>query len=105
MPKEGKITATVTVTNTGKMKGDEVVQMYIQDKFSQVTRPVKELEGFQRVTLEPNESKNVTFTIDSDMLAFYNLNMQKEAESGDFNLYIGSSSKDSDLKKTLFTLK
>ena len=105
MSKEGKIIATVTVTNTGKMKGDEVVQMYIQDKFSQVTRPVKELKGFQRVTLEPNESKNVTFTIDSDMLAFYNLNMQKEAESGDFNLYIGSSSKDSDLKKTLFTLK
>ena len=105
MSKNSKITATVKVTNLGKMKGDEVVQMYIQDKFSQVTRPIKELKGFQRITLEPNESKYVTFIIDSDMLAFYNLDMQKEAENGDFNLYIGNSSKDSDLKKALFTLK
>ena len=98
-------TLTVEVTNTGKMTGDEVVQLYIRDQFSSVTRPVKELKGFERITLKPGESRKVDFTISFDQLAFYNINMDYVVEQGTFEIMAGTSSRDEDLKKVILTVK
>ncbi|MFX0100449.1 MAG: beta-glucosidase BglX [Candidatus Hodarchaeota archaeon] len=84
--------ASIKVTNTGNVAGEEVVQLYIQDVVGSSVRPVKELKGFQKVPLEPGESKELKFTIDEVMLSFYNQDNQKVAEPGDFILYIGPSS-------------
>ncbi len=102
--KDGEtITATVTVTNTGRRKGDEVVQLYIRDLVGSVSRPVKELKGFERITLNPGESRDVTFTITPDMLKFYNFNLEYVNEPGEFDLMIGPNS--SDVKTVRFHLK
>lgn len=102
--KDGEtITATVTVTNTGRRKGDEVVQLYIRDLVGSVSRPVKELKGFERITLNPGESRDVTFTITPDMLKFYNFNLEYVNEPGEFDLMIGPNS--SDVKTVRFNLK
>ena len=102
--KDGEtITATVTVTNTGRRKGDEVVQLYIRDLVGSVSRPVKELKGFERITLDPGESRDVTFTITPDMLKFYNFNLEYVNEPGEFDLMIGPNS--SDVKTVRFNLK
>jgi len=92
---------SVEVKNTGKREGSEVVQMYIRDVVSSVTRPVKELKGFQKVLLRPGESKTVTFEITPDLLSFYDVNMKCVVEPGDFEIMVGNSSQDSDLKKVL----
>ena len=86
--------ASVTVTNTGERFGEEIVQLYIQDIFGSVVRPVKELKGFNKIALEPNESREVRFNISAADLAFYTVDMSYKAEPGDFKLYIGSSSED-----------
>lgn len=86
------IQATIEITNTSKIKGREVVQLYIQDKYASTTRPVKELKGFELVDLNPGETKAINFTIDEKMLEFYNASNQWIAEPGEFNLYIGNSS-------------
>ena len=91
------------VKNNGKYKGDEIVQLYIQDIYGSTTRPVKELKGFKRVSLNPGEENIVNFTLSSNDLAFYGENMTFSAEPGDFNIWVGGSSK-SGLKDT-FTLK
>ncbi|MDG2392875.1 MAG: glycoside hydrolase family 3 C-terminal domain-containing protein, partial [Thalassotalea sp.] len=96
--KDGSATVTVKVTNTSNVAGDEVVQLYINDNYSQVTRPVKELKGFERISLAAKETKQVSFAITPELLAYYNLAMQYGVEAGDFTLMIGSSSRDSDLK-------
>jgi beta-glucosidase len=83
---------TVDVTNTGNMKGDEVVEMYIHDLVASVTRPVKELKGFERISLNPGETKTVTFTITPDKLEFYNEEMKRVIEPGMFDIMVGSSS-------------
>ena len=83
---------TVDVTNTGNMKADEVVQLYIRDRVSSVTRPVMELKGFERVSLEPGETKQVTLPITPAALRFYDRNMQRVVESGTFDIMIGNSS-------------
>lgn len=102
--KDGEtITATVTVTNTGRRKGDEVVQLYIRDLVGSVSRPVKELKGFERITLNPGESRDVTFTITPDMLKFYNFNLEYVNEPGEFDLMIGPNS--SDVTTVRFNLK
>ena len=88
----GQATVSVTITNTGKVAGDEVVQLYIRDLVSSVTRPIKELKGFQRISLSPGESKVVTFTITPDKLSFLDLNMKRVVEPGDFDLMVGTSS-------------
>jgi beta-glucosidase len=88
------LTASVTVTNTGKVAGEEVVQLYVQDLFGSVTRPVKELKGFQKISLKPGESRTVTFTIKPADLAFYRLDMTFGTEPGDFKVYIGGNSRD-----------
>ena len=97
------ITVTVEVTNTGKINGEEIVQLYIRDKVSSATRPVKELKGYQRVALKAGETKTVSFTIDAKSLAFYDINMVYCVEPGEFIIMTGSSSNDKDLKLT--TLK
>jgi beta-glucosidase len=99
----GNLKLTVNLKNTGKVKGREVVQLYIRDLIASTTRPVKELKGFQLVDLEPGESKSVTFTIDESMLEFYNANRKWETEAGEFEVMTGGNSRD--LKKTTFTLK
>lgn len=88
----------VTIRNTGKYAGDEVAQLYIRDKFSQVTRPVKELKGFERVSLKPGEAREIDFEITPDMLAYYDLNMNWVVEPGGFNIMVGGSSRKRDLK-------
>jgi beta-glucosidase len=91
--KKGKsIEATVTVTDTGRREGEEVVQLYIRDLVGSVTRPVKLLKGFQKVFLRPGESTKVTFTITEDMLAFWRKDMTFGAEPGDFHAMVGGSS-------------
>ena len=99
----GVVTVTVEVTNTGKINGEEIVQLYIRDKVSSATRPVKELKGYQRVALKAGETKTVSFTIDAESLAFYDINMAYCVEPGEFIIMTGSSSNDKDLKLT--TLK
>ena len=88
------LTASVTVTNSGERFGEEVVQLYIQDMVGSVVRPVKELKGFEKIALKPRQSEKVTFTIGVDDLAFYTGDMSFKAESGEFRLFVGSSSED-----------
>ena len=93
--KKGKaIEATVTVTNVGSRSGEEIVQLYIRDLVSSVTRPVKLLKGFSKVSLAPGESKTVTFTIDDQMLSFWRHDMTFGTEEGDFKVMVGGSSDD-----------
>ena len=92
MSADETINAEITITNTGRVRGKEVVQMYIHDRYASATRPVRELKGFQIVELEPRESKTVTFKIDRSLLEFYSGNNRWEAESGDFDIYIGTNS-------------
>jgi beta-glucosidase len=89
----------VDVTNTGKVVGDEIVQLYIRDKVSSVTRPVKELKGFQRISLKPGETKTVILDITPAKLAFHNIDMKFIVEPGVFEIMTGSSSRDEDLRK------
>lgn len=86
------LTASVTVTNAGKLAGEEVVQLYIRDLVGSVTRPVKQLKGFEKISLAPGESREVTFEITNDMLSFYRQDMSFGSELGDFLVFIGGSS-------------
>ncbi|MHA7056386.1 beta-glucosidase BglX [Aquimarina sp. M1] len=88
----GSISVSVTLTNTGERKGKEVVQLYIRDLIGSLTRPVKELKGFELVELAPKESKTITFKINEEMIQFYTVNKKWEAEPGDFKIFIGGSS-------------
>lgn len=89
-----QIDVTVTVTNSGDMKGEEVVQLYIRDLVGSVTRPVKELKAFEKIALAPGESQQVNFTLSKDDLAFYTRNMEFKAEPGDFKVFVGTNSED-----------
>jgi len=97
------ITASVTITNTGKYDGEEVVQLYIRDLVGSITRPVKELKGFQKIKLKAGESKQVSFSININDLKFYNSELKFVSEPGDFILFIGTNS--NDVKETGFKLK
>jgi beta-glucosidase len=90
---------TVKVTNTGKMKGDEVVQLYIRDDYSSATRPVKELKGYKRITLDPGQSEIISFEIKPKMLSFYDAHMNYRVEPGNFTIMVGSSSNKNDLEE------
>jgi beta-glucosidase len=96
--------ALVDVTNTGKRAGSEVVQMYIRDLVSSVTRPVKELKGFKKITLAPGASETVALDITPELLAFYDINMKFLVEPGDFEIAVGHSSRDADLQKIVLTV-
>ena len=89
---DGSITASVLVSNVGDVKGREVVQLYIQDKYASTTRPVRELKGFELVDLEPGETKTVEFTINEKLLEFYNASNKWATEPGEFNVFIGNNS-------------
>lgn len=89
-----KITATITVKNTGERDADEVVQLYIRDLVASISRPVKELKGFQRIHLAAGESKEVSFDITPDMLKFYNAELKHVIEPGDFQIMVGTNSKE-----------
>ena len=94
MNANGTLTLTVNVKNTGKYDADEVVQLYIHDVAAAISRPVKELKGFERISLKAGESRDVNFTIDVDMLKFYNSDLQFVAEPGDFEVMVGGNSRD-----------
>lgn len=99
----GNLQATVTVTNTGNRKGTEVVQLYIRDVVGSISRPKMELKGFQKISLERGASKKVTFTIDPEMLKFYNGDLEYVNEAGAYELMIGKNA--GDVKKKDFVLK
>jgi beta-glucosidase len=88
----GTVTVSVEVKNTGLRKGAEVVQVYIRDEYSSVPRPVKELKEFKKIWLEPGQSQTVTFTINQEMLSFYDVNMKWIVEPGDFSIMVGTAS-------------
>ena len=92
LKKDDVLTVTFDLENTGKYKGTEVAQLYIQDKVGSVTRPVKELKRFTRVTLKPGEKKNVSFELPVSELAFWNIDMAKVVEPGDFGLWVATDS-------------
>ena len=94
MSPTGSVEASVTVTNSGKVDATEIVQLYIRDLVASVSRPVKELKGFERITLKAGESKNVTFTITPEMLKFYNYDLKYVLEPGDFSIMVGPNSRD-----------
>ena len=87
------VKAEVTVTNTGKVAGKEVVQMYLQDVVGSTTRPLRELKGFEKISLEPGESKTVTFEITPELMSHYNSDLVLVAEPGEFVVYIGPDSR------------
>ena len=98
---DGSTQVLVDVTNTGQRAGTEVVQLYIRDLVSSVTRPIKELKGFRKVRLEPGESTTVAFDIAPASLSFFDVNMKFVVEPGDFEIMVGSSSRDADLTKLI----
>jgi len=93
------LTVTVPVKNTGKYSGKEVVQLYIRDEVGSITRPVQELKGFNKIELAPGETKNVSFNITPELLKFYNGDLKFDWESGDFQIMIGTNSKDVQIAK------
>jgi beta-glucosidase len=99
----GKAVVRVKITNTGTRRGDEVVQLYIRDEVSSVTRPIKELRGFQRITLDPGQSKAVEFSLGFDELAALDREMQRVVEPGTFRIMVGGNSRD--LVETKLTVK
>ena len=90
----GKLTVSVQVENTGKRAGDEVVQLYIRDVAASMTRPVKELKGFQRVTLKPGEKRRIEFLLSGEQLGFWNREMRFVVEPGEFKVMVGTNSVD-----------
>src|SRR5215216_436005 len=92
IPANGKLTVSVEVENTGKRTGDEVVQLYIRDLVASMTRPVKELKGFQRVTLQPGEKRRVEFVLAQEHLGFWNREMRYVVEPGEFRVMVGANS-------------
>ena len=95
----------VDVSNTGPRAGTETVQLYIRDLISSVTRPVKELKGFQKVELQPGETKTVALDITPDSLAFYDIHMDYVVEPGEFEIMVGNSSRDCDLQKVVLKVE
>ena len=96
MNKNGSVSLSIDVKNTGSLRGAEVVQMYIRDNYSSVSRPVKELKGFKKIWLDPGQSQTVTFNINPELLSFYNKDMKWVLEPGDFTIMVGTSSDKTD---------
>jgi len=103
MAQNGKIKATVTIKNTGSRDGDEIAQLYISDCVASISRPVKELKGFQRIHLAAGESKDVTFDVTPELLKYYDSNLNYVLDPGEFLLMIGPNSRDA--KQVTFTVK
>jgi len=105
IPSDGTTNVFVDVTNTGTRFGSETVQVYIRDRFSSVTRPVKELKGFERVWLQPGETRTLSFEIWPAHLAFYDVEMNFTVEPGEFDVMVGTSSRNSDLQHVALVVK
>ena len=105
IPTDGNVKVSVNVKNTGSMAGEEIVQLYIRDRFSQVTRPVKELKDFARVALDPGESRTVEFTVTPDKLEFLDKELKPVVEPGEFIVMVGPSSDDRDLLTASFYVR
>jgi beta-glucosidase len=103
MPINGSVTASITVTNSGAVAGDEIVQLYIHDVYATSTRPVKELKGFRKVHLEPGESAQVDFMLTKEDLSYYNHDLQWVCEPGDFEIMVGPNSRDTKRKTVRVT--
>jgi len=102
---KGKLRVSVDVKNVGEISGDEIVQLYISDKYSSVTRPVKELKGFKRVSLNAGELKEIIFELDKSAFAYYDAEMNYIIEAGQFDILVGNSSRAEDLKKVDFNIE
>jgi beta-glucosidase len=102
---EGSVDVEVTITNKGERDGVEIAQLYIRDCYSSVARPVKELKDFARVELKAGESKRIKFTITPEKLQFYNVEMERVVEPGEFKVMVGSSSRDKDLQSISFVVE
>jgi beta-glucosidase len=102
--RNGSTKVLVEVKNTGQRKGTEVVQMYVRDVVSSVTRPVRELKGFEKISLQPGETKTVALEITPESLAFHGLGMKYTVEPGEFEILVGNSSRDGDLQKAVLTV-
>ena len=103
--KKGILSVSVNVKNVGEIAGDEIVQLYISDKYSSITRPVKELKAYQRVSLKPGESKEIVFELNKSAFAYYDSEMNYVVEAGDFDILVGNSSRDGDLKSAIFNVE
>jgi beta-glucosidase len=101
----GSTRVLAELTNTGSREGTEVVQMYIRDRVSSVTRPVKELKGFRKITLQPGETQTVEIEVTPESLAFYDIRMEYVVEPGEFEIMVGTSSRDSDLQKVILRVE
>jgi beta-glucosidase len=105
IPRADSTQVLVDVTNTGSRAGTETVQLYIRDLVSSVTRPIKELKGFQKIELQPGEAKTVTLDITPESLAFYDIHMKYVVEPGEFEIMVGNSSRDGDLQKVILKVE
>lgn len=105
IPADGTVKVSVEIRNTGNIAGDEIVQMYIRDRFSSVTRPVKELKDFARIHLEPGETRTVEFTVTPDKLMFLDKDLRPVVEPGEFIVMVGPSSDDRDLHTASFFVR
>jgi beta-glucosidase len=103
--RDGQTEVLADVTNMGSRAGSEVVQVYIRDRFSSATRPVKELKAFRKIALEPGETAALAFDIAPEQLAFYDIHMKYVVEPGEFEIMVGNSSRDSDLQKVVLTVR
>ena len=103
--KKGLLSVTVDVKNIGEISGDEIVQLYISDRYSSITRPVKELKAYRRVSLKPGESKEILFELNKSAFAYYDTEMDYIVEKGDFDILVGNSSRDKDLKSVTFNVE
>ena len=92
MSRDGKIEVTCTISNTGKVEASEVAQLYVRDLVGSLTRPVRQLKGFEKITLKPGESRDVKFTVNASDLAFHNLDLQKVVEPGEFQVWVSTDS-------------
>jgi beta-glucosidase len=105
MKRNEKIEVSVTITNTGKFDGEEIVQLYLRDKVGSIVRPVLELKDFKKILLKTGENKIIKFSIDKEKLSFYNQQLQWVAEPGDFDLMIGASAQDIRLRESFELLR
>jgi len=104
MARSASTQVMVDVTNTGRRAGTEVVQMYVRDRVSSVTRPVKELKAFRKISLQPRETQTVALDITPESLAFHDIHMKYGVEPGEFEIMVGNSSRDEDLQKVVLTV-
>ncbi len=95
---DGATRVLAEVTNTGARAGAEVAQLYVRDRVSSVTRPVKELKGFAKVRLQPGETRTVALDVGPEALAFHDIDMRRIVEPGEFSIMVGTSSRDEDLQ-------